>query len=268
MFILLKNTVCLTNTGTWGNKEIEYLCCELTESVSSVLSSAVDLLLDLGQVISPLSSTAECCFSSYSSALSAYAEYSPDLFFLLWMAGAEQRESLVMATVLKMVPKSLKSELPWGQLEAGVGLVQTDAHLERCCPRGSEFLAQVSIAGTGAMHASACLSNREFHPCRWQGNARQYAVFKRLISVQMSWLKYFCKVKGAWSLMITDVIAQRHHILRAITCTAQGGQCAKSSLRWEATPGYPCESSIPHPSCSGDTVRNSRACTPCQERDV
>lgn len=199
------------NTGAWGNKEIEYLCCELTENVSSVLSSAVDLLLDLGQVISPLSSTAECCFSSYSSASSAYAEYSSDLFFLLWTAGAEQRESLVMATVLKMVPKSLKSELPWGQLEAAIGLVQTDAHLERCCPRDSEFLAQVSIAGTGAMHASACLSNREFHPCQWQGNTRQNAVLKRLISVQMSWLKYFCKIKGAWSLMITDVITQRHH---------------------------------------------------------
>lgn len=197
MFILLKITACLMNTGTWGNQEIEYLCCELTENVSSVLSSAIDLLLDLGQVVSPFSTTVECCFSSNSSASSASAEYSSDLFFLLWMAGAEQRESLVMATVLKTVPKSLKSELPRGQLEAGIGLVQTDAHLERCCPRGSEFLAQVSITGTGVTHASACLSHRELHPCQWQGNTRQNAILKQLISVQMSWLKYFCKIKGA-----------------------------------------------------------------------
>lgn len=43
MLTLLKVTVCLVNTSTWRTQEIEFLCCELTENVSSVLSPFRDL---------------------------------------------------------------------------------------------------------------------------------------------------------------------------------------------------------------------------------
>ena len=135
MLILLKITVCLVNTGTWRNQEIEYLCCELTENVSSVLSSAVDLPLDLGQVISPFSATGGCCFFPCSSASSGYAEYSSEQLFLVWMASAEQCEALVMATVLWKVPNSSKPELLWGQLEAGIGLSTEGCSLGKALPR-------------------------------------------------------------------------------------------------------------------------------------
>ena len=134
MLILLKIIVCLVNTGTWGNQDIEYLCCKLIENVSSISSSAIDLLLDLRQVISPFSAIFQCFFFLILLPHLGYAEYSSEQFFLVWVT--EQCEALVMATVLKMVPDSLKSELLWGWFQASIRLGTEGCSLGKALPRG------------------------------------------------------------------------------------------------------------------------------------
>lgn len=54
MLTLLKITVCLMKTGTWGSQETECLCCELTVVNCDL---CFDLLLYHRQVISPFSNT-------------------------------------------------------------------------------------------------------------------------------------------------------------------------------------------------------------------
>lgn len=75
MLTLLKITVCLMNTGSWGSQETEYLCCEL---IVVNCDLCFDLLLYHRQVISPFSNTV--FFFSDSSVSSDYAEYPSQHF--------------------------------------------------------------------------------------------------------------------------------------------------------------------------------------------
>lgn len=129
-----------------------------------------------------------CCvlgFFRCSSASSGYAEYSSEQLFLVWMTGAEQSEALVMATVLKKVPNSLKSEVLWGQLEASIGLGAEGCSLGRALPRG------VSIPSSS-------------HHRRDRGNARKRKIVKQGISS----LPVARECKATWSAQTIDFSAK------------------------------------------------------------